>query len=411
MLKQTLTKTLMIYTVAILAISQFADAQNFNRDINEGLVLWNTLGSDSELQNSEVGPAVTSLQTLSYSAALNGFGIVSDNDDPVVQIPSSVLNIEEGTISLWIKLISVPTTYPNATEHLFLYTPENSLRFLSNDGNAHSGWFAHTGGSRLYSINSFGTTSTSSLGINDEEIFLTIRWDSSGVTGHGSEKLVFFRNDVKIGTYWETGSAWPANFSDDLLLNEARYNPTYASGTVDLDLIYDDIKMYNRSLSDQDVVDLYNGEIPVLETQSSLIVFNSNRDGNNEIYVMNPDGSNQTNLSNNSASDLYPTISPDGTKIVFSSDRDGDQEIYRMDADGSNLAQLTNNSFGDQGPVFSPDATKIAYFNYEFGRTEVFVMDADGTNQTRLTGNSGYVGWNYGAVWSPDGSRIVTCPH
>ncbi|MBC8400426.1 MAG: PD40 domain-containing protein [Candidatus Marinimicrobia bacterium] len=150
----------------------------------------------------------------------------------------------------------------------------------------------------------------------------------------------------------------------------------------------------------------YNGVVPLIPT-IGLITFTSNRDGNNEVYVMNPDGSNQTNLSNNSAGDLYPTLSPGGTQIVFNSDRDGDQEIYRMDIDGSNLVQLTNNSFNDQGPVFSPDASKIAYYNYEFGRTEVFVMDADGTNKTRLTGNSGYVGWNYGAVWSPDGSRIA----
>lgn len=50
------------------------------------------------------------------------------------------------------------------------------------------------------------------------------------------------------------------------------------------------------------------------------IAFQSNRDGNFEIYVMNADGSNQTRLTNNSASDVYAAWSPDGTKIAFQGD-------------------------------------------------------------------------------------------
>ncbi len=139
----------------------------------------------------------------------------------------------------------------------------------------------------------------------------------------------------------------------------------------------------------------------------SRIVFVSNRDGNNEIYSMDADGSNQLNTSSHTSSDNFPSLSPDGSKILFHSNRDGDHEIFVMDSDGSNVTQLTYNSFNDQGAVFSPDASKIAYYNYQFGRTEVFVMDVDGSNQTRLTGVSGYEGWCYGAVWSPDGTRIA----
>jgi dipeptidyl aminopeptidase/acylaminoacyl peptidase len=55
-----------------------------------------------------------------------------------------------------------------------------------------------------------------------------------------------------------------------------------------------------------------------------------------EIYVMNSDGTNQTRLTNNSATDYEPTFSPDGSKIAFTSNRDGNDEIYVMNSDGTN---------------------------------------------------------------------------
>jgi dipeptidyl aminopeptidase/acylaminoacyl peptidase len=65
------------------------------------------------------------------------------------------------------------------------------------------------------------------------------------------------------------------------------------------------------------------------------IAFISDRDGNNEIYVMNPDGSDQTRLTNNNYDDGAPAWSPDGTKIASNTNRDGNHEIYTMNADGS----------------------------------------------------------------------------
>ena len=84
------------------------------------------------------------------------------------------------------------------------------------------------------------------------------------------------------------------------------------------------------------------------------IAFVSTRDGNEEIYVMNADGSNQTNITNNPAGDLLPCFSPDGTKIAFTSWRDGDYEIYVMKADGSNQTRLTNNPAGEYSPSWGP---------------------------------------------------------
>lgn len=73
------------------------------------------------------------------------------------------------------------------------------------------------------------------------------------------------------------------------------------------------------------------------------IAFVSNRDGNNEIYVMNVDGKSQTRLTTNAADDGEPAWSPDGTRIAFVSDRDGNREIYVMNVDGKNQTRLTTN--------------------------------------------------------------------
>jgi len=106
------------------------------------------------------------------------------------------------------------------------------------------------------------------------------------------------------------------------------------------------------------------------------IVFVSDRDGNREIYSMNPDGSNQKRLTQNVAQDSDPAVSPDGTKIAFTSDRDAQQEIYVMNLDGSNQRRLTTDPANDRVPSWSPHGTKIAYENTGFGNVEIFVMDA-----------------------------------
>ena len=137
-----------------------------------------------------------------------------------------------------------------------------------------------------------------------------------------------------------------------------------------------------------------------------LYVANADAGSNSDIYIMNPDGSNKTMLTDSSTQDGAPRWSPDGTKIVFVSHRDGNREVYVMNAGGSNPTNLTTNPAMDGFPAWSPDGSKIAFdSNREDGTGQIYIMNADGSNQTRLTYNlSGDDGY---PSWSPDGTKIV----
>ena len=76
-------------------------------------------------------------------------------------------------------------------------------------------------------------------------------------------------------------------------------------------------------------------------------------DRNWEVYIMNVDGTEQVNLTNNPAGDWSPSFSPDGSKITFSSDRDGNNDIYIMNVDGTEITRLTDSAAEDWYPSFS----------------------------------------------------------
>jgi hypothetical protein len=142
---------------------------------------------------------------------------------------------------------------------------------------------------------------------------------------------------------------------------------------------------------------------PAFSPDGSRIVFASERDGNEEIYVMNADGTSPVRLTNDGGYDYAPSFSPDGGRIVFTADRDGNEEIYVMSADGSGQVNLTNRAGHDRYPSFSPDGSKIVFESTrDGGDGEVYVMNADGTNQTRLTANGGFQ-----PSFSPEGAKIA----
>lgn len=142
---------------------------------------------------------------------------------------------------------------------------------------------------------------------------------------------------------------------------------------------------------------------PAYSQDGTKIAFASDRDGNYEIYTMNADGSGVSRLTFDAATDNAPSYSPDGSKIAFTSTRDGNSEIYTMNSDGSNQTRRTSTSLADRTPSYSPDGNKIIYFEGNVVGN-LFTMNADGSNQTNLTTTGGYYNRPF---YSPDGSRII----
>jgi TolB protein len=126
---------------------------------------------------------------------------------------------------------------------------------------------------------------------------------------------------------------------------------------------------------------------------------------------MNPDGSEQKNLTNSPGTDKRPQWSPDGKKIVFVSGRDQNREIYVMNADGSGQRNLASDPAEDMEPRWSPDGKKIAFYSFtpykgipflsvwrrSGGRKYICVVNPDGSEKKQLTNT----GRDEHPVWSP----------
>jgi Tol biopolymer transport system component len=148
-----------------------------------------------------------------------------------------------------------------------------------------------------------------------------------------------------------------------------------------------------------------NDWFPSLSPDGSKIAFVSDRDGNYEIYIMNIDGTDQTNITNRPGDYGGPVWSPDGTQIAFISQRDGNYEIYMMDNDGGNQTNLTNSPTNEYRLSWSPDGSKLAFDSNMAGKyLAIYVMDLGNLEVTRLTHNQAN---DFEPKWSPDGSKIA----
>ena len=139
-------------------------------------------------------------------------------------------------------------------------------------------------------------------------------------------------------------------------------------------------------------------------------------ESSDELYVMNADGSGKRRLARSLAGNHSTAWSPDGLKLVFAiqasgsaglCDRAGacNNELFVINADGSGLRRLTRNAVPDGDAVWSPDGRKIAFLSRRDGTgADVFVMNADGSDQRNLTRKPGN---EVAPAWSPDGRAIV----
>lgn len=132
------------------------------------------------------------------------------------------------------------------------------------------------------------------------------------------------------------------------------------------------------------------------------IVFTSNRDGNAEIYIMNPNGSGQINLTRHRAADSDPVWSPTGEHILFVSDRNKTVDLYLMDADGRNVRQLFVKTSRRQHPTWAPNGKKVAYTRVDVLRSDVGIYIASINDPVEKR-----IARGMRPMWAPDTSEIA----
>ena len=141
------------------------------------------------------------------------------------------------------------------------------------------------------------------------------------------------------------------------------------------------------------------------------ILFTSTRDGNREVYMMNPDGSGQVNLTQHPATDLGAVWSPTGEQILFVSDRQGTgvRDLYLMDPDGSNIRRVFKRKITAwRGhATWSPDGKRFAYWSADWDRLKFgLYLGTFGEENTES------LPYGDSPAWSPDGSEIAcSVPH
>lgn len=142
----------------------------------------------------------------------------------------------------------------------------------------------------------------------------------------------------------------------------------------------------------------------LVTTASAKIVFQSNRDGNYEIYVMDDDGSNMHRLTDNTTYDGYPRWSPDGKQILFRRDIVSNGKfikgVFVMNADGSQQRLLTD--IPGIPYSWSPDGRKIVITAITENLSNIHILNLENGDTQKLTRS----GASY-ADWSPDGQYIA----
>lgn len=144
---------------------------------------------------------------------------------------------------------------------------------------------------------------------------------------------------------------------------------------------------------------------PALSPDGSRLAFQSRKDGNWEIYVLDLNTGSITRLTKDTAYDGAPSWSPDGKQLVFESYRTLDLDVWKMNADGTGLVNLTPGSKTyDFAPTWSPDGKTILFTGWQTGTKQLFAMSPDGTGRTNLSNNRFH---DEQAAWSPDGKRVA----
>ncbi len=198
------------------------------------------------------------------------------------------------------------------------------------------------------------------------------------------------RNTFYVYSFSNSGS-YISTTRDFIIAGEGIESHTVLS--VEANLNNDFIEISGWAINENMVLE---GKPPALDQEYTMkkIVFSSNRNGNDDIFSMNLDGSELAQLTDHPDNDKYPAISSDGKKIAFTSIIDGQWQIVTMNWDGTDRTQLTSTPVRNGFPGWSFDGRYIFYEVYQDDDWEIYRINTDGSNIKRITFNASANDWH-----------------
>lgn len=143
---------------------------------------------------------------------------------------------------------------------------------------------------------------------------------------------------------------------------------------------------------------------PAWSADGKEIAITTYRDRNPDLFAISLSGNGRRPLSQQPGLNSAPAWSSDGSRIAVVLTKDGNPDIYTMNRNGTDLRRLTNHPAIDTSPAWSPTGRQIAFVSNRSGNPQIFIMDAEGSNVRRLTYQGSY---NASPSWSPRGDRLA----